>query len=403
MSGLASGERLPAGLIVALSVTQIVGYGTQFYFYAILSPSIEASFGWSSQFSFAVFSAGLLLSGLAAPKAGRLADRLGAGAVMTCGSLVCAAGLAIAALSPSGPVFAAALVATLAASALVQYSVAFVAIVQLCGPAAARGIVYVTLIAGFASTLFWPLTQWLLGVADWRTIMLIYAGLNLAMCVPLHGWIGRLHRKAAKSAPPVHAATETAPLHDRPPARRRLLFWLMMIAIGCQSVALTAILVHMAPLTAALGMGAAGIWASTLFGPSQVASRLINLLFGQRLRQAWLATISAVCMLAGILVVVTTSPWLPGALIFMALFGFGSGIYSIVGGTLPLELFGRASYGATVGWASSARQFAGAFSPFALAAMMAAFGVDAALLTLAGVAAVAAAVYACIAITSGPK
>lgn len=391
--------QLPIRLILALATSQIIGYGTMFYFYAILSPSIELTFGWSSQTSFAIFSAGLLAGGFMAPRAGKLADRFGAGAVMTWGSLACAAMLAIAALAPSGLVFAAAMIVTLAGATFVQYAIAFVAIVQLCGPAAARGIVYVTLIAGFASTLFWPLTQWLLGAVDWRMTMLIYAGLNLFICVPLHAWIAQFHRRAkAMPPPPPEAAGEMALPHDRLPTRRRLLFALMMLAIGCQSTALTAVLVHMVPLTAALGMGAAGLWASTLFGPSQFASRLVNMMFGQRLRQGWLAALSAVCMVAGIILLAASSPWLPGALIFMILFGFGSGIYSIIGGTLPLELFGRSGYGATVGWANAARQFAGALSPFALTAMQAAFGVETALLVLAALVAVAAALYASIAI-----
>lgn len=48
---------------------------------------------------------------------------------------------------------------------------------------------------------------------------------------------------------------------------------------------------------------------------------------------------------------------------------------SIVGGTLPLELFGRAGYGAHVGWITAARQFSSAFAPFGLTFMMAALGV----------------------------
>ena len=70
-----------------------------------------------------------------------------------------------------------------------------------------------------------------------------------------------------------------------------------------------------------------------------------------------------------------TAPSLPGAIVFAVLFGLGSGLMSIVGGTLPLELFGRAGYGAHVGWITAARQFSSAFAPFGLTFMMAAAGV----------------------------
>lgn len=391
-------DRSAIGVVIALSVTQIIGYGTLFYAYSILSPFIEAEFGWTAQTSFGVFSAGLLVGGLVSPWAGKLADRVGAGAIMAWGSLACAAALALAALSPQAAGFAAAFIAAQAAASFVQYSVAFVAIVQANERSAARSIVHLTLVAGFASTLFWPLTSWLATFLDWRSVLLIYGAANLLVCLPLHAWIASSGRRAAleTTLPPVAAGDAAVPVTVLP-ARRRLLFGLVMTGFAGQAFALTAILVHMVPLTSALGMGVAGLWAATLFGPAQVTSRLLNMLLGQRLRQVWLAVISVLLLPAGIAVLVMTAPWLPGALIFMLMFGFGSGLNSIVSGTLPLELFGRAGYGATVGWISAARLFVGALAPFAFAGMQATLGVETALLVLATIAAASTSFFVAIA------
>ena len=138
---------------------------------------------------------------------------------------------------------------------------------------------------------------------------------------------------------------------------------------------LSAILVHMVPLTAAIGLGTAGVFVASLFGPSQVASRFINMLFGRDVPQTWLAVGATGALAAGLAVLLLTAPSIPGAILFAVLFGFGSGLMSIVGGTLPLELFGRAGYGAHVGWITAARQFSSAFAPFGLTFMMAALGV----------------------------
>ena len=145
----------------------------------------------------------------------------------------------------------------------------------------------------------------------------------------------------------------------------------MLAGFATEGFVLSAILIHMVPLTAALGLGTAGLFVSTMFGPAQVASRLINMLFGDRLLQTHLAVIAASLLAVGLCTLLLTTPWLPGAFLFVFLFGLGSGLTSIVGGTLPLELFGREGYGARLGWASAARQFTSAFAPFALAFMMA--------------------------------
>ncbi|TIU89721.1 MAG: MFS transporter, partial [Mesorhizobium sp.] len=132
----------------------------------------------------------------------------------------------------------------------------------------------------------------------------------------------------------------------------------------------------MVPLTTALGLGSAGLVVTTLFGPSQVASRLINMLFGGRLAQTWLAVIGATLLPLGLVALLATTPSVPGAIAFVILFGLGSGLASIVGGTLPLELFGRERYGARLSWVTAARQFSSALAPFALAMAMAGIGVQ---------------------------
>ena len=99
--------------------------------------------------------------------------------------------------------------------------------------------------------------------------------------------------------------------------------------------------------SAALGLGGVGVMVASLFGPSQVASRLINMLFGKGLPQTWRSAQPAALLLpVGLAVLLLTAPWRPGAALFAVLFGLGSGLTSIVGGTLPLELFGRPATGA---------------------------------------------------------
>jgi MFS family permease len=357
--------------IWALGLTQIIGYGTLYYSFSILAPAMAGEFGLTEGWVFGALSASLFAGSLFAPTAGRWADRFGAGRIMTVGSVAAAMALALCAVAPGRVTFVLALLAMELASSFVLYSAAFVAIVQIGVPRPQRSITHLTLIAGFASTLFWPLTSALHAQLTWREVYLLFAALNLGFCLPIHAWLMRLSRRHATAASQDrgHAPDKAGTGLDA--RRSRAAFLLMLAGFATEGFVLSAILIHMVPLTAALRLGTAGLFVSTLFGPAQVASRLINMLFGGRLQQTHLAVIAASLVTAGLCALLLTTPWLPGAFLFVFLFGLGSGLTSIVGGTLPLELFGREGYGARLGWASAARQFTSAFAPFALAFMMA--------------------------------
>ena len=364
--------KAPALAVWALGLTQIIGYGTLYYSFAILAPAMSAELGLPEQWVFGALSVALFLGSLLAPMAGRLADRYGAGRVMAAGSVAAALALAACAFAPDRITFVGALVMMELASCFVLYATAFVAIVQIGPVGAQRSITHLTLIAGFASTLFWPLTTALHAQLSWREIYLIFAALNLALCVPVHTWLMTLSRRHRPAAAEVLQAVPVAAA-ERPAGsgRRRTVFLLMMAGFAVEGFILSAILIHMVPLTQALGLGSAGVVVSALFGPSQVASRLVNLVFGGRLRQTDLAVIATLFLAAGLAVLLTTAPALTGIAVFVVLFGMGSGLVSIVGGTLPLEVLGRQGYGGSVGWMSAARQFSSSFAPFVLAVMMA--------------------------------
>jgi hypothetical protein len=280
---------------------------------------------------------------------------------MVWGSAAAAAALLVCAAVPGRAGFVAGLVAMEVASCFVLYSTAFVAIVQIGGQHAQRSIVHLTLIAGFASTLFWPLTSTLYQHLTWRELLAVFAALNLFICLPIHGWLAGLSRRRTKAAEPRSIEQASAPQG----VRWSLVFALMLSGFAVEGLILSAVLVHMVPMLAAVGIGA-GVFVASLFGPAQVASRLINMLFGKELPQTWLAVTSTVSLASGLAVLLLTAPSVVGSIAFAILFGMGSGLMSIVGGTLPLELFGRSAYGSYLGWISAARQVTSAVAPFGL-------------------------------------
>jgi len=390
-----SEARLPVRALAGLGATQIIGYGTLYYCLSILVPDIARDLAVSEQEVYGMFSVALLVGAFAAPMSGRLADRWGAGRVMATGSCGAALTLVLAALSTGPATFALALTMMQVVSAGVLYSTAFTAIVQAGGRRAQTSIVHLTLIAGFASSLFWPLTSWLHARMPWQDVLLLYAALHVLVCLPVHLGIARLTSgavMAARAAPSEEAR--------RPAANGKLVFLLMLLGFAIEGYALSAMLVHMVPLTQALGLGTAGLLIASLFGPAQVASRLLNLLLGGGLSQSRLAVIAAVLMPIGIVILLSTTPWFAGAVIFAICMGLGSGLTSIVGGTLPLELFGRQGYGSRMGWGTTAKQVTSAVAPVMMSISMAGIGVHGALWVVMAVGLAGAGAFALIPLVS---
>lgn len=352
----------PLGSVWLIGLTQIIGYGTLYYSFPILAGSIAAEFGWKTSSVFGMFSLALLAGGLFAPWAGRLVDRLGAASVMTAGSAASAAALVLLALLP-GKFFLVGLIALEIASSLVLYDAAFAALAQRTGGQARLRITHMTLIAGFASSLAWPATQALHAVFDWREVLIIFAGINLLICMPLHALLLR--------KPPVLAADDDGdcgPLTGEaaPEVGLRVLV-LVSLGFALSGFVLSGILTMMVPLLTAIGLGTAAVAVATLFGPAQVLSRFLNMGFGKKLHPLSGSILAAGLMGGAALLLSATGSWMAGAIAFAVMFGLGSGLNSIVRGTLPLVLFGVKNYGAVLGKMAFARLMLNASAPFAFA------------------------------------
>nr|WP_314258386.1 arsenite efflux MFS transporter ArsK [uncultured Devosia sp.] len=376
-----------AGAIWALGATQIVGYGTLYYSFSILAPSIAAEFDFGVEWIYGFMSMALLAGGIISPYAGGLADKHGAAKVLSLGSIGAAVALTICGLANNAYLFLGGVILIELASAFVLYATAFALLAQATGTQAQRSITYLTLIAGFASTIFWPLTTWLLQGLNWHQIYFVFAGLNLLVCLPLHLWLTRFARIAA--------ARPTTPAEIEPAATAGsdFIFLLVVIGFSLAGFVSAAILFHVVPMLGMLGLGASGVLVATLFGPAQVASRLINMVLGKELPAPLLAVISATMMPVALVVLAVSAPSVPGAMAFAIVFGLGTGLFSIVSGTLPLALFGKAGFGKRLGWISLGRLCLSAIAPFTFAVALGALGPKPSLWLLAIAGAVCVAVF----------
>lgn len=346
-----------------LGTTQIVAWGSLTYGIAVLAPSIAGELGLGMGTVFGAFSLGLGFSGLAAPAAGRAIDRLGGGRVMAVGSVLAAIAMAMVALS-QGPLlfFAGWIVAGLAMAANL-YDAAFATLSQFAGARYRKALTALTLMGGLASTVFWPLSWWIEGLAGWRAAFWVFATLNLLLCLPLHLLLPLPRGEDKPTAPDAAPAGTDA-------ARERQLLWLSA-AFTLAAFVVSGMAAHVVGALRASGLDAgSAIAAASLIGPMQVAGRALEFTFARNLAavRVGLASLLTMGLAALMLLLAGVAPMLafPAA----CAYGLANGVLSIVRGTVPAELFGRAAYGSLMGRLARPSFFAKAVAPLTVALLI---------------------------------
>ena len=373
-------------LILGLGISCTIGYGTLFYSFSLLSIELEAHFHWSKQFLFGMYSIGVLLSGLASPIFGKWLDKYQARIPMTIGSLITIFLLFFLAKINTKLEFAVGIILLEAVSILVLYETAFVAITQNVSKDARSAITKVTLIAGFASTIFWPFISWILSWSDWRMVYWIMAGLHCFICLPIHWFI----LKPQVTAKEAHHSTIDNSLDEEKltPPHNYLIEAVLAFCLGFSAFTINSLQIHIFRIMEALSIPESiAILSGVLVGPFQVIARLLDMLLGQYITPLRLGLISFWSMALGILLLIFTT--ISGetfsttsAITFACLFGAGQGLSYIVRGVLPLVLFNPLQYGTITGRMNSVRMVMTAIAPFSFAMMMDTFGVSNSLLLL---------------------
>lgn len=359
-------------------MTVTVTYGVLYYAFTVLAPAISDDTGWSPTAVTAAFSAGSLFGALAGIVAGRLLQRRGPRVVMTAGSLLGTVAVAVIATSPTLPAFVLGWLLAGAASAGTFYPPAFAALTEWYGEHRVRAITTLTLVAGFSSTVFAPLTALLGEEVGWRTTYLVLAGV-LALTAPVHGMALRRPWQ-----PGAAVSTHGTGVRDRSIAGSRP-FVLLAAAGALTSLVMYTSLVHLVPLLVDRGMGVQlAAWALGLSGAGQVLGRLFYPALDRRLGPHHRAEL-VVVVLSLAVVAVAVVPGPVALLIAIAVVaGAARGLFTLVGATLVTEHWGSQRYAALNGLFQAPLGVAAALSPAFGSAVAAATGSHTALFVVLG-------------------
>jgi MFS family permease len=360
----------PWPFVAALSVAQLVSWGTLFYAFALFMDPMIRDLGWSRPETTAAFSLGLLASGLGAVPVGRLID-LGHGrAVMTGGSI--AAALLFAAWSriESYPAFVLIWIGLGLTMSALLYDAGFGVLQRRLGSRSRRGIVVMTLLGGLASTVFIPLTHVLVETLGWRDALLALAACIAGFGVTIHWFVippQQPPRAAAHAGP--------APRSNARRVLRDLAFWGFVTCVVVQGLIGAGIPVHFISLLTERGFTIeAAVAAFTVIGPAQVGARFLVGVAERGLGMRLVGVVTVAIGFAAFLLLPFVPPgsWL--IVVFAVLYGASNGLMTILRAMLPPELFGPEDYGTILGMIAVPSNLTKASAPFLFGALWAWWG-----------------------------
>jgi len=355
-----------AVVVPALGISQTLAWASSYYLPAILADPIAFDTHVPRSWVFAAFSLSLLIAAVAGPAVGRAIDQRGGRGILVLSNIVLAAGLATLAASGGPIVLFSAWIVLGIGMALGLYDSAFAALTVLYGSAARGPITGITLFAGFASTLGWPLSTVLNDSLGWRGACLVWALINLAISLPLNRFLLPFVRPSS-----AHVGTSGTSVGWRP-YRQMFLLAFVFAAVWFVTGAMAS---HLPSLLERAGASPyQAIVAATLVGPSQVAARLAEFVLLRRVHPLVSARMAAALHPIGALVLgifgSVTAP------VFVVLYGAGNGLLTIARGTVPLALFGPRGYGERTGLLGAPARAAQAFAPFVFGLLLDRMGVS---------------------------
>jgi len=333
-----SGLPLARRLSLALGVTQTLAWATTYYIPAVMAGAAAESLGWSRTALLGGFSWSLIVAALCAPPIGRFIDRAGGRPILAAGAIVTCAGLLLLAASNGLAWWYVAWTVLGVGMAMGLYDTSFATIGRLLGQGARPAILGVTLMAGFAGTIGWPVGTWLVQQYGWRVALCLFAALQVAVILPI---ILAFVPPAGPAPPP--APPRRADAGGPTPA---LAFALLAVFFTSRAAISSLVSVHLLVLLGGIGLTTAqAVFTAAMIGPAQVGARVLDWKLARNLSPVTSARIGAALLPLG-------------------------GIMTINKGTLPMHLFGPHGYATRLGRLALPALIAQAVTPTVLAPLI---------------------------------
>jgi predicted MFS family arabinose efflux permease len=345
--------------ILGLGISQIIGWGTTYYLLSLLGSQIGRDLGLSNGMMMAGVSITLGCAALIGPHVGRWQDRAGSRVVMATGSVIMAAGLALLSLATSSLVFYASWIVIGVGSPMALYSASFTALTQIAGKCSRRAISYLTFMGGLASIISWPVTALLMAHLDWRSIVLIFAAINLVICVPIH-----LTCLTRQTVDVTGENTSDIIQAGIPPAAQPVAFLLLSSMLTLTGAIVNGWALMVFPVLLGIGFEAnMALFVGSAVGVWQVFGRVGEMLLARRLSIFWTGMVAVGFLPIAFAILLNAGGNLIIGSAFAAFYGISNGLITIARGGMILAIFGAHGYGEKFNRITVAQNITGASAP----------------------------------------
>lgn len=353
----------------ALALAQLVSWGSVYYGFSLFVVPMEHDFGWSRLSTNTALSVGLLVTGLAAYPAGALIDRGHGRWVMIGGSVLATAMLLLWSQAHSLVTLFVVWAGLGASMAAILYDPVFAVVTRDYPTSFRKKITLITLVAGFASTVFIPVTQWMIDGFGWRGALIGLAACNLLICVPVH-WraIRGDHRRneALQDGAKRHAESRAATQR----ALRMPTFWALAICFTAYYATFAALTFHLVPLMIERHVPSAGILATmAVIGPAQVIARALWFSVGRKVRPSAMGIVITTAFPVSVVILLCAGGSTAGLIVFALVYGGANGMMTILRGTIIQDVIGTEGYGAISGLLALPSNIAKGIAPISAAAI----------------------------------
>lgn len=351
-------------VVTVLGLTQILAWGSSYYLPAVLAGPIAHETHWPLTSVVSGLSLGLIVAALISPRVGKAIERHGGRRVLALSAATIGIGQVGLAIAPSLATYIIAWLILGAGMGAGLYDAAFATLGRLYGRDARSAITSLTLFGGFASTVCWPLSAFLVSEIGWRGACLFYAAIQLAVALPLY-LLALPRGSSAESTLSDGRQAAEAPITTKP---SWAILVVLAVALTLAAVISSLVSVHLLAILQSSGVAlAAAVFLGALVGPSQVAARTVEMAIARYHHPIWTKIASVSFVAVGISTLWAGLPLAPASL---AVYGAGIGLESIARGTLPLALFGAPGYATLMGRLAMPSLLAQAAAPWVGAVLM---------------------------------
>jgi MFS family permease len=320
-----------------LSVAQLIAWGSVFYTFALLMEPIERELGLTRAQSSLAFSLALLGEGVFAYPIGRWIDQGHERLAITGGSILVAICLLLHSVVHSAAAFYAVWIGLGAGLAATLYPPVFAVVTRRYPSDFRRAIITLTFLGGLASTVFIPLSAWLIRTIGWREALWVLAALNLFICAPIHAI-------QLRGAPPAPSREKTSGKQNASASaylRSPPFLLIGVFVVGMMGVT-AALPAHMISLLR--GNGLAEAWVIAIpasIGALQVLGRLLLFFFEHHFDLHQANRLIPVLIPMGLIALLAGAGYPSAALLFVLFYGLGNGMLTIVKGTAIAQYVNR--------------------------------------------------------------